>query len=124
MTSEAAKILIVDDDSEFRNSLQKTLKRAGYEVYTAADGIQATKMMLEQFYPLMLLDIRMPGKSGFDVLTEVQDKSPATKVIMITAIGDNDIFKLSERAGAFAFLNKPIKRQKILKYAELALRPI
>ena len=124
MTSETVKILIVDDDREFRDSLRKTLTRAGYEVSTAADGFQATTMLMEQFYPLILLDIRMPGKSGFDVLTEVQAKSPASKVIMITANGDNEVFKQSEERGAFAFLNKPLKRQKILKYAELALKPI
>jgi two-component system NtrC family response regulator len=122
--SETARILIVDDDPEFRDSLRKTLTRAGYEVSTAADGLQATTMLLEQFYPLILLDIRMPGKSGFDVLTEVKAKSPASKVIMITANGDNDIFKQSEQCGAFAFLNKPLKRQKILKYTELALKPV
>jgi two-component system NtrC family response regulator len=117
-------ILIVDDDFEFRRSLMKTLEKEGYDVTTAESGLQASAMLLKRHFSLIVLDIFMPGKSGFEVMEEVKVRSPESKVIMITAHGDRDIYRKTEDAGAFAFLNKPIKRDQILKYTHLALKDL
>ena len=115
------KILIVDDDSEFRRSLRKILQKAGYQVSSAVSALQASKILAKHAYPLILLDLHMPGKSGLDLLHEVKEKTPESKVIMITVDGSADNYSEAMSAGAFAFLHKPVKMKKILTYASMAL---
>lgn len=115
------RILIVDDDSEFRRSLSKILQKAGYQVSTAASGMQIDEMMSKEVYPLVILDVHMPGKSGLEVLKEVKEKSPKTKVIMITVNSELYTYTEALNSGAFAFLTKPVKMKEILKYVSMAL---
>ncbi|MFQ5649313.1 MAG: response regulator [bacterium] len=119
---KAKRVLIVDDDSEFRRSLSKILKKAGYEVSIASSGLQARQMLSHESYPLILSDIHMPGISGLTLLKEIHKESPQSKVIIITVDGESRTYEEAMMAGAFAFLNKPVKMKKILTYANLALR--
>lgn len=115
------EILIVDDDIEFRHSLAKTLLKAGYLVTTAEDGMQASKLFATHHYPLILLDMHMPGKSGLAVLTEVKKRWPDTRVIVISVNGSMETYTDVMKSGAFAYLSKPVKMKKVLSYASLAL---
>ncbi len=115
------RILIVDDDSEFRSSLRKILQKAGYKVSQATNGLQASQMLEKEDYPLIFLDVYMPGKSGLEVLHAIKEKSPKSKVIMITVDGAVDNYTEAMNDGAFAFLHKPVKMKKILTYASMAL---
>ena len=115
------RILIVEDDSEFRCSLKRILQKAGYHVSSASNGSQASEMLNKRVYPLILLDLHMPGKSGLELLSEVKEKSPESKVIMMTVDGSLDNYSEAMSAGAFAYLNKPIKMKKILTYTNMAL---
>ena len=116
------RILIVDDDSEFRRSLRKILQKAGYHVSSAASALQASEILAKHAYPLILLDLHMPGKSGFELLSEVKEKSPESKVIMMTVDGAVGNYTKAMNDGAFAYLNKPIKMKKILTYTNMALK--
>ncbi len=116
------RILIVDDDSEFRRSLKRILQKAGYHVNSASNGSQASEMLNKRVYPLILLDLHMPGKSGLELLSEVKEKSPESKVIMMTVDGAVDNYAKAMNDGAFAYLNKPIKMKKILAYTKMALK--
>lgn len=120
MKSIAQKILVVDDDSEFRSSLTKTLQKAGYEVNSVAGGTQAAELIGHYFYPLILLDLHLPGKSGFELLKQIKDKSPRSKVIIITVNGDFEVYHDLEKIGVFAFLHKPVKRADILTHTRRA----
>ncbi len=115
------RILIVEDDSEFRRSLKRILQKAGYHVSSASNGSQASEMLNKRVYPLIFLDLHMPGKSGLEWLHEVKEKMPASKVIMITVDGSVDNYSEAMSAGAFAVLHKPLKMKKILTYASMAL---
>ena len=115
------RVLIVDDDSEFRRSLKRILQKAGYHVSSASNGSQASEMLNKRVYPLILLDLHMPGKSGLELLSEVKEKSPESKVIMMTVDGSVDNYSEAMSAGAFAVLHKPVKMKKILTYASMAL---
>ncbi len=115
------KILIVDDDSEFRRSLKRILQKAGYHVSSASNGNQASEMLKDRAYPLILLDLHIRGKSGLELLREVIEKLPESKVIMITVDGSVHNYSEAISAGAFAFLHKPVKMKKILTYASMAL---
>jgi DNA-binding NtrC family response regulator len=115
------RVLIVDNDSEFRRSLRKILQKAGYTVNSASSASQASQTLSKHAYPLILLDLHMPGKSGLELLHEVKEKSPESKVIMISADGSVDNYSEAMNDGAFAFLLKPIKMNKILTYTRMAL---
>ncbi len=115
------RILIVDDDSEFRRSLKRILQKAGYHVSSASSGSHASEILNKRVYPLILLDLHMPGKSGMELLSEVREKSPESKVIMMTVDGAVGNYKKAMNDGAFAYLNKPIKMKKILTYTNMAL---
>ncbi|MFQ5604728.1 MAG: response regulator [bacterium] len=117
---EYPDILIVDDDVEFRRSLTKILQKAGYHVWAASDAFQAEELFIHKFYPLILLDVYMPGKSGLKLLEEIKSCSPATKVIIVTVEDEKEIILQVQKAGAFAFLNKPVKREEILNYVDRA----
>ncbi len=111
----------MDDDSEFRRSLRNSLLKTGYTVNSASSASQASQTLSKHAYPLILLDLNMPGKSGLELLHEVKEKSPESKVIMITADGSVDNYSEAMNDGAFAFLLKPIKMNKILTYTRMAL---
>ena len=115
------RILIVEDDSEFRRSLKRILQKAGYHVSLASNGSQASEMLNKRVYPLILLDLHMQGKSGLELLHEVKGKTPESKVIMITVDGSADNYSEAMSTGAFAVLQKPLKMKKLLTYASMAL---
>ena len=114
-------VLIVDDDEQFRLSLSKIFKKVGYRVTTATNGIEALKILLKLQHELVIADHRLPGMTGIELLKEIKFKSPKTKVLVITAYGDDSVRTQAINVGAFAFLNKPIKRNEILEWASKAL---
>ncbi len=115
------RILIVDDDFEFRLSLRKILQKAGYTVSSASSASQASQILSKHAYPLIFLDLHMPGKSGLELLHEVKEKTPESKVIMITVDDSADNYSEAMSTGAFAVLQKPLKMKKLLTYASMAL---
>ncbi len=114
------RVLIVDNDSEFRRSLRKILQKAGYAVDSASSASKASQILSKHTYSLILLDLDLPGGSGLELLHEVKEKSLESKVIMITVDGGVDNSE-AMNDGAFAFLHKPVKMKKILTYASMAL---
>jgi len=118
---DAPRILAVDDDREFRRSLVKIFQKAGFGVNVAVDGHQAMTLLDKNHYDLVVLDLKMPGKSGLEVLREIKAQTPEAKVIMVTAFADPDSTRQALSAGAFAYLNKPVKREDILASVKKAL---
>ena len=102
------KILVVDDDVEICNALQEFLRLKEYAVETALDGPTAINK-IEEFNPhIVLLDIIIPGIGGVDVLKKIRDINPQVGIIMITAVYDEEIAKLSIKLGAYDYLTKPL----------------
>ncbi len=103
-----AKILVVDDEHNIRMMIRMALQAAGYDVETAADGLEA----LDRFgtgdtFDLVLMDQRMPGLDGINVLKQMSETDPSAKVIMITAFGTIDLAVEAMKIGAVDFLRKP-----------------
>ncbi len=121
MVDDCSKVLIVDDDFAFRQSLRRILNRAGYQVKTAASGKQALRQFKKSACPVVFLDVNLPDQSGFSVLGKIRKTAPATKVIMVTVDGDSDLCKAAMNQGAFAFMSKPFKMQKLLNYTDRAM---
>ena len=114
-------ILIVDDDEQFRLSLSKIFAKVGCKVTTAADAMEALDLLSKSFQHLVIADQRLPGMTGLQLLKEIKARSPKSKVLVVTAYGDIAMRKEALQIGAFAFLDKPVKRQQILKWVFKAL---
>ncbi len=105
--SDKRKVLVVDDEDALRTVLGSELVSEGYEVGTAADGDDAITEFQKKPYDLVLLDIKMRRMNGFEVLRFIKDKSPKTKVIMLTGFADLKNAIESKKLGAEDFVSKP-----------------
>ena len=101
-------ILIADDDKAIRRTLEMHLTEVGYLVITAANGSDAVDLALTKNIDLMLLDLRLTGMDGFEVLTRVKESKPSLPIIMITAYDEMQTAIESIRLGAIDHLGKPV----------------
>jgi len=101
------KILIVDDELIMRESLAGWLERDGHEIDTAASGEQALQKLKDTRFDVLLVDIKMEGMSGLDVLKQVKESDPDVAVIMITAYGSISTAIEAMKSGAYDYLLKP-----------------
>ena len=109
------KILIIDDEKPTLQMLKLYLEVCGYEVLTAdneADGMVAFDT---HGPPIVLTDIKMPGKDGFSVLRQIKSTAPQTQVIVITGHGDRDLARQAFDLDACAFFNKPLDTEALEK---------
>lgn len=120
-SSHFPRVLVVDNDREFRRSLSKTFQKARFQVTEAGDGNQASELLNKGHYSLVVLDLKMPGKSALELLREIKAKTPEAEVIIVTAFGDTTSYQQTMDAGAYAYLDKPVKRKEILESAQRAL---
>jgi two-component system alkaline phosphatase synthesis response regulator PhoP len=112
----AQRILVVDDEPEIVGILKFRLKSWGFEALSAASGREALKLAEEEKPNLILLDVMMPGMSGFDVLKELKAKE-ATKgipVIMITVAAAKHEIDEGIKLGAAYYLSKPYDAQELI----------
>ncbi|MBA3056999.1 MAG: response regulator [Gammaproteobacteria bacterium] len=120
------KILVADDEPNIVISLEYLLKREGYSVLIARDGQEALERIARDKPNLVLLDVMMPKKTGFEVCQEVRasDAASSIKILMLTAKGrDTDAAK-GLALGADAYITKPFStRELVQKVAELLARP-
>ncbi len=117
-----ARILVIDDENNIRMMVRLALKYVRHEVGLASDGVEG----LETFYDgkrwdLVLLDQRMPGMEGLDVLREIRKRDPLARVIMITAFGTIDLAVDAMKAGATDFLRKPFTAEVLRGAVKAAL---
>src|SRR5579872_503365 len=122
-SDQVARILLIDDESNIRTMIRLALQHAGHTVETAADGPEG----LEKFgsgedWDLVLLDHRMPGMAGLDVLREIHRRDPNARVIMITAFGTIDLAVDAMKAGATDFLRKPFTTDTLRGAVRAALQ--
>lgn len=119
-----ARILIVDDDSDMRAVLQDTLKNAGYEVVSAADGKEALRQHRKQAADLVITDLFMPNKDGFETLSELRKESPQTPLIAMCGRPPAvQLLPLAQRLGAADVLQKPFAVDDLLKAVRRLLEP-
>ncbi len=121
------KILVADDEPNIVISLEYLLRREGYTVVVARDGQEALEVLAREQPDLLLLDVMMPKKSGFEVCQEVRanEALQGTKILMLTAKGrDTDVAK-GQAMGADAYMTKPFStRELVQKVADMLGRPL
>lgn len=103
-----AKILVVDDEPGIVSLLTDFLHKKNYEVVTASGGAEALEMVRLESPQIVLLDVRMPGMSGLEVLREIKKINKNVSVIIATAVADEDIGRTALEVGAFDYILKPI----------------
>ncbi|MBM7866128.1 response regulator [Heliobacterium gestii] len=101
------RILVVDDQAGVRSLLRIILQDAGYEVYTAVNGIEAVRKVEECGIPFVLMDVRMPGLDGFQAMLQMVKQNPDVKVVLMTAFSDENLIQQALQEGAIGYLTKP-----------------
>ena len=114
-------ILIVDDEPIVREAIRDWMVDAGYAVTTARTGEEALEIVAQQDFGLVILDVRLPGKTGIRVLQEMKEKKPDIKAIIITAYASPDMRTEAMELGAIHYLAKPIAPYQLEKLVQEAL---
>ena len=115
------RLLIIDDEANMRHMLSTVLKKAGYQVETAADGAKGLEMIQQSSYDFILCDIKMPIMDGMEFLKMSRDRLGAATVIMMSAYGSIDTAIDAMKSGAYDYISKPFKTDEVyltLKKAE------
>lgn len=112
--------MVLDDDEQIRQSLHKLLQTEGYDVVVAADGIEALDRLARPTIDLLLLDLNLPNKSGWDVFERVTSTSPLLPIVIIT--GREKQSELAVAAGVGALMQKPLDVPQLLKIISELLR--
>ena len=116
----AKTILVVDDERHIVRLVQVNLERAGYEVTTAYDGVEAIEAVQSELPDMIILDVMMPRMDGFEALKKLRadDKTKDIPVIMLTAKAqDADIFK-GWSSGVDSYLTKPFNPRELLAFVD------
>lgn len=116
-----ARILVVDDESDMRMALGNVLSRAGHTVAEAGDGQAALEHMAREGADIMLLDMRLPGMDGPQILRALREKDKKTPVVMVTGYGSVESAVEVMRLGASHYLSKPFSNQELVETVERVL---
>lgn len=117
----AEKILIVDDDSYVRGSLVKILQSAGYQTLEAADAQSATALIDTEFIGLGVIDIKIPGMSGLDLMAYLHGRHADVDTILVTAYSDIDTATTAIKMGAYDIIQKPFHAYSVLMSVRRAM---
>jgi two-component system nitrogen regulation response regulator GlnG len=115
------RILVVDDEESVRWALRKAMEGAGYRVDLAADGPAGLAAASDPGVELVLLDVRLPGQDGLELLRELRKRRPDLPVIMMTAYGTLQVAVEAMRLGAYDYIGKPFDTDEVLLVVQKAL---
>jgi putative two-component system response regulator len=117
-----ATILIVDDEESVRTMLKRMLEREGYACETAEDAEKAILNLLSHKIDLVISDVRMPGKSGIQLMEEIKQNRPEIATLIMTGLGDKQIADAAISAGSSGYLYKPFQKIQVLASVSHALK--
>jgi len=118
MPDDKTRVLAIDDDGQTLEILQRALSSQGYVVVTADSGESGIALYAEKRFDLVLLDIRMPGMDGFEVLSRITECDEEATVIIMTGYGSIDSVVQAMKGGATDYLGKPLD----LNHLEIVLQ--
>ena len=117
---EKMKLMLVDDEERFLSTTQKVLEKKGYRVLTAASGAEALEKLKKNLIHVVILDVKMPGMDGNDVLKEIKRQFPMVEVIMLTGHATVESAVDGLKSGATDYLTKPADIEELILKAEEA----
>ncbi|MGD8319727.1 MAG: response regulator [Gemmatimonadota bacterium] len=103
------RVLIVDDEEELVSALQERLALRGFDAWGVTRGSEALQFLEERRCDVVVLDLKMPGLGGLEVIRRIKAEHPDTEVILLTGHGSTVSVEEGKEAGAFAYLMKPVK---------------
>ncbi len=118
------KILLVEDEASVVEFIKKGLTEENYDVSVAFDGTAAVKMALESSFDLLILDIMLPGKNGFEVCSELRARNIKAPILFLTALGASENIALGLNMGADDYLVKPFKFIELYARVNALLRRV
>ena len=121
--SDTSRLLIVEDDPQLSTGLQLYLEAQNYHVTlvtTGAEGLEQAASL--PGYDLIILDAKLPGKSGFDILREIRSRGASTPVLMLTGLGSHEDRMRGYELGADDYLTKPFSTEELLARIQAILR--
>lgn len=117
-----ASILVVDDEEVVRRSYARILDELDCDAQSAADGAQALHAMEQRPFDVVLLDVRMPGAQGLDVLKAIKQRWPASEVVIITGYPTIESARQALQLGACDYLAKPADPDEVIDATRGAMR--
>jgi len=116
-----ANILVIDDEESIRDSCSQVLQKEGYSVKTAEDGIEGLRLFRTEFFHAVLLDLKLPGMDGMEILSRIKEDNPKTPVIIITGYASIDSAVEAMKRGASDYLSKPFTPEQLRLVTQKAL---
>lgn len=111
----AKRVLVVDDEKLNCDMLEEFLSSQGYDVSVALSGSEALKVSSRETPHLVLMDVKMPGKSGLETLKELKTIVPEAPVVMFSGLSDKALAKQAQADGAAGYITKPIHLGRLLE---------
>ncbi|MDH5468755.1 MAG: sigma-54 dependent transcriptional regulator [Candidatus Aminicenantes bacterium] len=110
---ENVNILVIDDEETIRDACRQILKKEGYSVKTAEDGIEGLRLFRTEFFHAVLLDLKLPDMDGMEILSQIKEEHPKTPVIIITGYASIDSAIEAMKRGASDYLSKPFSPEQL-----------
>ena len=120
-TDSNISVLIIDDEADMCEMLSNVLNQEGYTTYTAHDGNTGLEIFNKELPNVVILDLRMPGMSGMDVLKQIKHTGSETPVIIITAYGEIQSAVEAIKHGAYNYFNKPFDNEEVVLTVKRAI---
>jgi DNA-binding NtrC family response regulator len=119
---EHLRLLFVDDEEELVSAVVERLELRGIDAVGVTSGDEALHRLREERFDVVVIDVRMPGIGGIDVLRTVNRRHPEVKVILMTGHGSAEDSEIGRRLGAIAYLQKPVDLEDLLTTIDRATR--
>ena len=110
---ETIKVLVVDDEQDIRDGCERIISKMGCEVHKASQGDHALKMLEDTLYSIILLDMKMPGMDGLEVLRHIMERDDQIIVIVITGYATVETAIKAMKLGAYDFIPKPFEPDQL-----------
>jgi len=113
--TDKIRVLVVDDEEVVRLGYRRVLSADGFRVMAAGDGREALDLMAGDRFDVVLLDLRMPGMDGLDVLQAIKERWPESEVVVVTGYPSIDTAKKAVKLGAYDYLAKPVVPEAVIR---------
>jgi DNA-binding response OmpR family regulator len=109
------RVLIVDDEAELVSALEERLNLRGFEASGVTTGAEALSLIAEVPFDVVLLDLKMPGLDGLEVIRRIKAEQPELQVILLTGWGSEEDAEKGKELGAYDYLMKPVKIRDLVR---------
>jgi two-component system OmpR family response regulator len=117
---ESLRVLVVDDEEEFVSTLVERLELRAIDAEGVTRGVDALELLREREFDVILLDVKMPGIGGLEVIRRIKQDHPKTQVILLTGHGSVESHQEGMSAGAFEYVMKPVDIEDLIRLCKRA----